>query len=163
MPTASYHQVGDPDHDPGVIKDTGCEVSPTCVHCPLSRCKWDDLKWFRNGIRRGADFLVANAIDREGLSLAQAGVRFRTTKRTIARIRQRCRQVPNTLTAQDIAVFTRLAHCTAAGEPANLGERREGSVGWPVAENHTPERVVEAGLPVWSTLFEVVHDVGVQL
>ena len=67
------------------------------------------MHWYRNGISRGADLLAANDIEREGLTLAQAVVRFRTTERTIARIRQRCRQVANVLTPQDTAVFTRLA------------------------------------------------------
>ena len=91
MPTASYHHVGDPDHHPGVIEDAGCEVSPKCVDCPLSRCKFDDLAWYRNGVRRCAGLLTAYAIEREGLTLAQAAVRYRTTKRTISRIRQRSR------------------------------------------------------------------------
>ena len=109
MSTASYHQAADSDYDPSVITDTGCEVSPRCVDCPLSRCKWDDLDWYRDGLRRGADFLTAQAIEREGLSPAQAAARFGTTKRTIFRIRRRCRQVSSGLTPQDIAVFTHLA------------------------------------------------------
>ena len=87
MPTASYHQVGDPDHHPGVIEDAGCEVSSRCVHCPLSQCKFDDLTWYRNWVRRGAGLLTAYAIEREGLTLAQAAARYPTTKRTISRIR----------------------------------------------------------------------------
>ena len=109
MPSASYHQVGDSDHDPAVIRDAGCEVSPKCVRCPLSRCKFDDIDWYRDGIRRAADLVAANDIQREGLTLGQAAVRYRTTKRTISRIRQRSRQVANVLTAEDVAVFTRLA------------------------------------------------------
>ena len=118
MPSASYHQVGDSDHDPAVIRDAGCEVSSRCVDCPLSRCKFDDLAWYRNGIRRGSALLTAHAIEREGLTLAQAAIRYRTTKRTISRIRQRSRQVANVLTPQDIAVFTRVA---SLGSNANTG------------------------------------------
>ena len=117
MPSASYHQVGDSDHDPAVIRDAGCEVSPRCVRCPLSRCKFDDIDWYRDGIRRAADLVVANDIQREGLTLGQAAVRYRTTKRTISRIRQRGREVANLLTAADVAVFTRLA----------AGQRRRGT------------------------------------
>ena len=95
MPSACYHQAGDADHNPGVIEDSGCEVSSRCVYCPLSRCKFDDMHWYRNGIRRGADLLAANDIEREGLTLAQAAVRFRTSERTIARIRERCQRVAN--------------------------------------------------------------------
>ena len=118
MPIVSYHQAGDADHEPGVIKDAGCEVSSRCVDCPLTRCKFDDLAWYRNGVRRGSALLTAHAIEREGLTLAQAAIRYRTTKRTISRIRQRSRQVANVLTPQDIAVFTRVA---SLGSNANTG------------------------------------------
>lgn len=47
-------------------------------------------------------------MEREGLTLAQAAVRFRTTERTVARIRQRCRQVVNVLTAQDLVLQSRI-------------------------------------------------------
>ena len=121
MPTASYHQAVEPGHNPGVIRDTGCEVSPRCVDCPLSRCKFDDIDWYRDGIRRGSDLVTAHAIEREGLTLSQAAVRYRTTKRTISRVRQRSRQVANVLTPQDIAVFTRLA---SLGSNADTGRGR---------------------------------------
>ena len=35
-----------------VIDDEGCEVWPTCTECPLSRCRFDDPRWFAAGINR---------------------------------------------------------------------------------------------------------------
>ena len=87
---------------------------------PLSRCKFDDLAWYRNGVKRGSALLTAYAIERGGLTLAQAAIRYRTTRRTISRIRQRSRQVANVLTPQDIAVFTRLAAGQRRRQPGKL-------------------------------------------
>ena len=28
-------------------EDTGCEVSRSCLNCPLPRCKYDDPIWFQ--------------------------------------------------------------------------------------------------------------------
>ncbi len=28
-------------------EDTGCEVSPSCLNCPLPQCKYDDPVWFQ--------------------------------------------------------------------------------------------------------------------
>ena len=28
-------------------EDTGCEVSRSCLNCPLPRCKYDDPTWFQ--------------------------------------------------------------------------------------------------------------------
>ena len=38
-------------------RDTGCDVSPNCLQCPLARCKYDEP----GGVRR----LVTEARDRE--------------------------------------------------------------------------------------------------
>ena len=28
-------------------RDEGCEVSPSCLRCPLAQCKYDDPDWFQ--------------------------------------------------------------------------------------------------------------------
>lgn len=38
--TARHRVDALPEHQ--TFKDTGCEVSPTCLACPLERCRYDD-------------------------------------------------------------------------------------------------------------------------
>ena len=52
--------------------DNGCEVARTCLECPLSRCKFDDMAWFTTYRRLSRDFRIAAAIHSEGLSIKEA-------------------------------------------------------------------------------------------
>ena len=36
-------------------EDTGCEVSPSCLTCPLPQCKYDDPVWFQRHRRLARD------------------------------------------------------------------------------------------------------------
>ena len=88
--------------------DTGCEVARTCLECPLSRCKFDDMAWFTTYRRLARDFRVAAAIHSEGLSVQDAAHRFSVTPRTIFRILNRCRRAMQELTPEEAAVFASL-------------------------------------------------------
>ena len=73
-------------------EDTGCEVSPSCLTCPLPQCKFDDPIWFQRHRRLTKDLRVVNVIQSEGLTAEEAAERFSVTVRTIFRIMQRCRE-----------------------------------------------------------------------
>lgn len=88
--------------------DTGCEVARTCLECPLSRCKFDDMAWFTTYRRLARDFRVAAAIHSEGLSIKEAAQRFSVTPRTIFRILNRCRHAMQELTPEEAEVFASL-------------------------------------------------------
>ena len=94
-----------------VIDDEGCEVWPTCTECPLSRCRFDDPRWFAAGINRARDLRVVEAIERGRLSLSEAARRFHVRKRTIHRKLARARGRRDDLDDADAAVFARLATC----------------------------------------------------
>lgn len=89
--------------------DNGCEVARTCLACPLSRCKFDDMAWFTNYRRLARDFRIAAAIHSEGLSIKGASQRYALTPRTIFRVLNRCRDAMRELTPEEAEVFASLA------------------------------------------------------
>ena len=87
--------------------DDGCEVSRSCLDCPLSRCKHDAPKWYNWHLRRARDYQVWEAVRRLGLSTREAADRFGTSPRTIQRIAARVSG--QDLSDEDLAVFAALA------------------------------------------------------
>ena len=73
--------------------DNGCEVSDSCLDCPLPRCRYDDPKWYQRNRRLARDFRIMRAMQKECLSIHETAERFSITPRTIFRIMQRCREV----------------------------------------------------------------------
>ena len=72
-------------------EDTGCEVSPSCLSCPLPQCKYDDPVWFPRHRRLARDLKVWSTMQSERLTADEAAQRFSVTVRTIFRITRRCR------------------------------------------------------------------------
>ena len=70
-------------------RDDGCEVSHSCLMCPLPQCKYDDPRWFLAEQRRGRDKLVMEVRERESLSVAELASRFALSQRTVFRILRR--------------------------------------------------------------------------
>lgn len=90
-------------------EDTGCEVSGSCLGCPLPRCKHDDMAWYSRYRRMASDFRIVQTIEAENLSAEQAADRFCINKRTVFRILRRCRAAAQELSATEMDVFARLA------------------------------------------------------
>ena len=86
-------------------EDTGCEVSRSCLDCPLSRCKYDDPLWYQRNRRLAKDFRVWTAIQHERLTPEEASERFSVTVRTIWRIMQRCREATLDMEPEDLMAF----------------------------------------------------------
>lgn len=72
-------------------EDTGCEVSSSCLNCPLPQCKYDDPVWFQRHRRLTRDLRVWSTMQSERLTADEAAQRFSVTVRTIFRITRRCR------------------------------------------------------------------------
>ena len=70
-------------------RDEGCEVSPSCLRCPLPQCKYDDPGWFQREQRRERDHRVMEALMEHDLSVPEAAARFDVSPRTVFRIRRR--------------------------------------------------------------------------
>ena len=70
-------------------RDDGCEVSPSCLRCPLPQCKYDDPGWFQRQKRKGRDREVMAALQENGMSVLDVAARFALSERTIFRILRR--------------------------------------------------------------------------
>ena len=73
-------------------EDTGCEVSDSCLDCPLPRCRYDDPEWYRLNRRLAKDFRIVQVMEQERLTVEETAERFSVTIRTVFRIVQRCRE-----------------------------------------------------------------------
>lgn len=78
------------DANSEIYQDRGCEISPSCLDCPLPQCRYDDPVWFQRYRRMERDRVVWEAMQREGLPVTEAAERFSVTVRTIFRIKARC-------------------------------------------------------------------------
>ena len=70
-------------------KDTGCEVAPKCLECPLPQCRYDDPGWFQRHKNDERDRGIISALRQDGLSVTQAVYRFGISRRTVVRIQRR--------------------------------------------------------------------------
>ena len=68
--------------------DTGCEVAPRCLACPLPVCKYDDPGWLRRENRHDRDIEILQQRD-EGLPVPDIARRFGVSARTVHRVLQR--------------------------------------------------------------------------
>ena len=73
-----------PEHH--TYRDDGCEVSPSCLRCPLPQCKHDEPGWYRRQQRSQRDRTIRRLRSREGLSVSQLAHRFGVSKRTVFRV-----------------------------------------------------------------------------
>tara|TARA_Y100000310_G_C20434529_1_gene693101 strand:+ start:255 stop:533 length:279 start_codon:yes stop_codon:yes gene_type:complete len=81
--SAFYHLE---NHD--IYQDTGCQVSPSCLRCPLPVCKFDDINALYLYQRQTRDAEVWAALQ-EGLTTLEVAERFGLTERTVYRIQLR--------------------------------------------------------------------------
>ena len=70
-------------------RDEGCDVSSSCLRCPLPQCKYDDPGWFHRQRRDRRDDEVIEAMREGGLSVADLAARFALSQRTVFRILRR--------------------------------------------------------------------------
>ena len=92
-------------HEPSVdslpenvhYNDTGCEVSASCLTCPLPKCKYDDPGWYQQFRQENRDEEIL-AVYQGGMTVFQVADHFRVSPRTIHRSLRRMR-VPATATA----------------------------------------------------------------
>lgn len=86
-------------------EDTGCEVSRSCLNCPLPRCKYDDPAWFQQHRRMARDLKVWNTMQREDLTVEETADRFSVTVRTVFRVMRRCRESSMDVEAEEMMAF----------------------------------------------------------
>lgn len=68
-----------------VYPDSGCDVAPACLRCPLPRCKYDDIPQYRNAkIAHRDDAVIAAILD--GMPTEEAAARHGLCVGTVYRI-----------------------------------------------------------------------------
>ncbi len=72
-----------------IYRDDGCEISRSCLSCPLPQCKYDDPRWYMEERRKERDRRVLETKERENLSVSEVARRFELSPRTVFRILRR--------------------------------------------------------------------------
>lgn len=67
-------------------RDEGCDISPSCLRCPLPQCRYDDPGWLRREAKARRDQEVLKLQKAEGLGPTELATRFSLSRRTIHRI-----------------------------------------------------------------------------
>ena len=75
--------------------DDGCEVSRSCLKCPLPQCRYDNPVGYQAFKRNQKDQEWFKIAKEEGLSNQQAADRFGVTPRTMFRIKARAQNYIN--------------------------------------------------------------------
>ena len=65
-------------------KDEGCDLFPSCLHCPLPKCRYDEARRQTAKELRNKAMLRLHEI--EGLNIEELAERFGVSKRTVYRI-----------------------------------------------------------------------------
>jgi hypothetical protein len=71
-------------------RDTGCELSPTCLRCPLARCRYDEPGGARRMLQSSRDVTV-RSFREEGAGIDALAAQFGISRRSVFRILARAR------------------------------------------------------------------------
>ena len=71
--------------------DTGCDVHPSCLTCPLVRCRYDEPGGVRRLYNEDRDRAIAG-MQREGVAVVAIARRFGVSRRTVFRALARARR-----------------------------------------------------------------------
>ena len=69
-------------------RDTGCELAPSCLECPLNLCKYDDPNWGKRNLRARRDEEIVR-MRANGMTVAQIAAKSNISERTVYRVIQR--------------------------------------------------------------------------
>jgi len=75
------------------FRDTGCDVHPSCLTCPLPQCRYDEPGWRQREERTERDVEIVRMRGRLGLSVEELAMRFGVSTRTVHRILGRSQAV----------------------------------------------------------------------
>lgn len=67
-------------------RDTGCDVYPSCLSCPLPRCRYDDPGGAAAQVRRGRDETIVLLATRDLVPIEKLATSFGVSRRTIFRV-----------------------------------------------------------------------------
>ena len=70
-------------------RDEGCDFHPSCLTCPLPRCRYDEPGGVRALLNLGRDREILHLRRRQGLAVETLAQRYGVSRRTVFRILQR--------------------------------------------------------------------------
>ncbi len=70
-------------------RDQGCDLSPSCLKCPLPRCRHDKQEGSRRASKRLRNMEIFRQRTASGRSISELAKEFDLSKRTIQRIIRR--------------------------------------------------------------------------
>jgi len=73
--------------------DTGCDLHPSCLSCPLVRCRYDEPGGARKLLSEARDRSIVG-LQRQGSSINVIARRFGVSRRTVFRVLARARSLP---------------------------------------------------------------------
>ena len=66
--------------------DTGCDLYPTCLHCPLPRCRYEDPGGARAMLRPSRDASIRRLSHQQGFTVEQVAAALGVSRRTVFRV-----------------------------------------------------------------------------
>ena len=66
--------------------DSGCDLYPSCLSCPLPKCRYDDPGGAAAMLRTGRDASIARLADERGMTVDRLAEMFGLSRRTIFRV-----------------------------------------------------------------------------
>jgi hypothetical protein len=80
--------------------DTGCDLHPNCLTCPLVRCRYDEPGGARRLLSEARDKAILQ-MQRRGAPIDAIARRFRVSRRTVFRVLARARDGVEARTPRD--------------------------------------------------------------
>ncbi|HXG42135.1 MAG TPA: helix-turn-helix domain-containing protein [Dehalococcoidia bacterium] len=71
-------------------RDTGCDIHPSCLSCPLPRCRYDEPGGIRALLGAYRDRQIV-ALRRQGVGIEELARRFGVSRRTVFRALEKAR------------------------------------------------------------------------
>ena len=72
--------------------DCGCDLYPSCLRCPLPRCRYEEPGGAAAMLRSGRDAAIARLAREQGLGVDALAERFGVSRRTIFRVLRAARE-----------------------------------------------------------------------
>lgn len=67
-------------------EDRGCDLYPSCLRCPLPKCRYDEPGGAAAMLRGGRDANIVRLAERDGMTVDRLAEMFGLSRRTIFRV-----------------------------------------------------------------------------
>jgi hypothetical protein len=67
-------------------RDEGCEISSSCLNCPLPRCIYDQPGGRRRWLKKHRNYQIIKSASTRGLGVKELAAEYNLSQRTIQRV-----------------------------------------------------------------------------